>query len=353
MTEVELKIADYIISHHIDLLRVEAGVRNEALALLNKLGRELESVLRARDFTKYTQPQVKSMLAEITKVIDAYYTEIQKPINAAMVGIADVQAHIVQNAVNSAFIVNIEANLPAVAYLKNVIGQTLIQGAALKDWFKRQSAETAFRFGNMVRQGMVNGETNAQILKSVLGTPTQPGLAVMDVSKRNLQTLIHTTIQTVANKARLETIRANPAVNKGIRQMSTLDSHTSLICIAYSGAEWDLDGNPINETVLPFNGGPPRHFNCRSILTPIPKTYRELGYDIDEPDVGTRASMDGPVRGDMTMAQFLKRQGKDFENASLGEGRAQLWRDKKITLQQLLDQRGNPLSMTQLLRKFK
>jgi hypothetical protein len=36
----------------------------------------------------------------------------------------------------------------------------------------------------------------------------------------------------------------------------------------------------------------------------------------------------------------------------LGKGRAELWRDGKITLQQLLDQRGNPLTLQQLRQRY-
>ena len=128
--------------------------------------------------------------------------------------------------------------------------------------------------------------------------------------------------------------------------------HNSPTCIAYSGAEWDLSGNPINGTRLPFNGGPPRHFNCRSALVGITKTFRELGIDIDEPAIGTRASADGQIRADTTFAEFLDRKGKAFQDEVLGPGRAELWRKKVITLNQLLDQRGNPLTLEELRKKY-
>jgi len=36
----------------------------------------------------------------------------------------------------------------------------------------------------------------------------------------------------------------------------------------------------------------------------------------------------------------------------LGSGRAQLWRDGKLTLEQLLDLSGNPLTLAQLRAKY-
>jgi hypothetical protein len=137
-------------------------------------------------------------------------------------------------------------------------------------------------------------------------------------------------------------------VIKGVEQISTLDSHTSEICMAYSGAQWDLDGEPLPGTTLPFNGGPPRHVNCRSVLVPITKTFKELGIDIEEPAPSTRASDEGPISATITFDDFLKRKTTEEQDAMLGKGKAQLFRDGKITLRDLLDQSGNPLTLKEL-----
>ena len=111
----------------------------------------------------------------------------------------------------------------------------------------------------------------------------------------------------VAADARLATYKANSDIIKGVRQLSTMDGHTTPTCVAYSGAECDLDGNPINGTTLPFNGGPPRHWGCRSVLTSITKTFKELGIKglPELPDTGERASDLGPIDRKTTMDQFL------------------------------------------------
>jgi hypothetical protein len=60
--------------------------------------------------------------------------------------------------------------------------------------------------------------------------------------------------------------------------------------------------------------------------------------------------MDGVVAADLTFDQFLKSKPPEFADKMLGKGRAELWRSGKITLNQLLDQRGNPLTLAQLKR---
>jgi hypothetical protein len=120
--------------------------------------------------------------------------------------------------------------------------------------------------------------------------------------------------------------------------------------MAYSGAEWDLDGVPINGNTLPFNSGCPRHWGCRSLIVPITLSYRELGIDVDKPK-GTRASDLGQIPSDTTFDGFLKRHDAAYVDNLLGPGRAKLWRDGKITLNDLVNQTGRPLTLDQLARK--
>jgi hypothetical protein len=81
----------------------------------------------------------------------------------------------------------------------------------------------------------------------------------------------------------------------------------------------------------------------------VTKSFEELGLkDTKEIPPGTRASMNGQVPADITFDDFLIKKSETFQNKLLGAKRAQLWRDKKITLTQLVDFRGFPLTLEQL-----
>lgn len=149
-----------------------------------------------------------------------------------------------------------------------------------------------------------------------------------------------------ANAARLAVFRKNADILLGVEQISTLDSHTCLICIAYSNGQWDLDGNPINGTTLPFDGGPPRHFNCRSVLVGISKNilFRDRQ--------GTRASDEGQLNRKITFDEFLKRKSQTYIDEMLGKGRADLWRKGKITCRDLLNNEGRIISLEELRAQF-
>lgn len=92
--------------------------------------------------------------------------------------------------------------------------------------------------------------------------------------------------------------------------------------------------------------------NCRSTVIPVLKTLREMGIDRDNFQQTTRASMDGQVAADITFDQFLRGKPQEFADKMLGKGRAELWREGKITLSELLNQRGQPLTLKELAAKY-
>jgi len=302
--------------------------------------------------TVFTRDRLTRLLRQAVQVIDEYYTDIAAEVHQTLQGVARVEAASSVSALRSVagtVLVSLEANLPPQQFLKTLLSRTLIHGARSATWWKRQARDTQIRFANVVRAGVIKGETTPQIVARVLGTPIAPG--VLKTSKANARSLVHASIQQVANEARLETFKSMGDIVKGVRQLSTLDSHTTEICIAYAGAEWNLSGVPMGRTRLPFNGGPPRHWGCRSVLVPVTKTFRELG--IARPEVGRLnpryASADGPT--DVTMRQWLDSRTVEQLNDQLGKGRAKLFRAGKITLQDLVDGRGNPLTLAQLERR--
>jgi len=96
----------------------------------------------------------------------------------------------------------------------------------------------------------------------------------------------------------------------------------------------------------------PLHFNCRSIILPITKTFRELGLDIDEIPSGTRSSIDGRVSNDTTFEQWFEGKSATFQESYLGKSRYQLFKDGKITFNDLVNQNGRTLSVSELKQKY-
>jgi hypothetical protein len=344
------RLADDLLARHIDIFRFEAGERQKVLRILKTMEEDLIDILLRAKLTEIGRADKAALLKQAQAVISDYYGRAGSEVDQSLGELGRLEAAVSVADMGAAFSGAIEMQLPPESYFKALVSETLIQGAPSRDWWGKQAADVQFRFANELRQGLAQGETNAQIIRRIKGGAGVPGL--MDKPRHNVAALVQTSVATVANSARLAGFKANADLMKGFHQLSTLDGHTSTTCVAYSGGEWGLQYKPINGTKLPFNGGPPRHFNCRSILTPLLKTFRELGIDIPEPPRSTRASSDGPIAASTTFEQFLDRKGATFTDNLLGPGRAELWRERKITLQQLLDQSGRPLSLDALKAKY-
>ena len=344
MNKADLALMDKYLARQVSLLRFTAGEQNKTLALLKQMQVELKAKLR-NGLTDFSKARVNKVLKEATAVIDDYYAKTTESVNS--LALARNEAKFTTNTFAG---IGLDASLPSEAALKVLVNGSLIEGAQSSAWWARQSEDLSFKFTNQVRQGIVQNETLQQIIRRVAGSKRLGIPGIMDISRRNASALVHTSIMQVANDARLATFKANNDIVKGMRQLSTLDSHTSLVCVTYSGAEWNLEGIPIGGNTLPFNSGCPRHWGCRSLIVPITLSYRELGIDIDKPK-GTRASDLGQIKSDTTFDEFLKRHDTAYVDDLLGPGRAKLWRDGKITLNDLVNQTGRPLTLEQLQKK--
>lgn len=342
LRSIDLILQDDAIAGQLSLLRFTAGEQKRVLVILNQLQKDLRAKLLG-DLTDFGKARVNRLLRQTNDIIENGYKAVQTELDFH--GMAKQQATAAQK---SFVALGLDASLPTEAALKALVNGSLIEGAPSAAWWAKQNDNTAFAFAAQVRQGVAGNETVQQIVRRIIGSKRLGTVGIMETSRRGATALVHTSIQQVANDARLATFKANDDIVKGVMQLSTLDSHTTKICIAYSGASWDLEGNPIDGNTLPFNGGTPRHFNCRSVLTAITRTYKELGIDIPEAPPGTRASDLGQIPATTTFESFLDRHDAAYTDKLLGPGRAKLYRDGKITLTQLVDFSGRPLTLKEL-----
>lgn len=237
------------------------------------------------------------------------------------------------------------------ATIKALVSGIAVEGSPVSVWWNRQSIDLRNNFMDAMRTAMRNGEGLTQAAVRIVGGTVDgvslPG--IMKTTKARAAALVATAQSAVSNEAALATFQANSDVIKAVTQVSTLDNKTSDICIAYSGQTWNVETlQPIPPSKLRFKSGPPRHWNCRSRLRPVTKSFKELGVDAKEIPPGTRASMDGQVPADITFDAWLEQKSKSFQDKLLGPGRARLWRGHKISLTQLVDFRGFPLTLDQL-----
>ncbi|THA10426.1 minor capsid protein, partial [Rodentibacter pneumotropicus] len=213
---------------------------------------------------------------------------------------------------------------------------SLIAGAPLEEWWKKQGNESAFRFENLLRQGLLDGKQTHELVGDVKD--------LMSTSRRHAETLVITAVAKTADEAHQALRDENLDLIKGEKHLATLDTRTSEVCRVRDGLMWDIDKKPIDHD-LPYRR-PPLHPRCRSILQLVLKSWKELGFDnVDEVPESTRASMDGQVSENVNYENWLKGKSQAEQDVVLGKGKADLWRRGVITFRDMLDQSGRPLTL--------
>lgn len=339
----ELELADAIIRHSLELQRLSAHDEAEALAIMQQLEAELRQLLASQQLTEAGKREINELVKAAEKAISSRYNDISAAVDTRgiMLMVADRTVETLREVIPA-------ASFPSAARIASLSSDILIDGAPSSAWWERQSEQTAFEFAREVRQGVLLNETQEQIVTRIVGRRGEPG--IMDTARRHVRSLVHSSVMTAANQARLETYRKNSRHMRGLRWLATLDSHTCQQCAALDGSAWNLDGEPLDGTTVDFQL-PPAHFACRCIASPLPKSLDAIlgvsGIDARLESTRTRASKDGPTRS-VRFDDFLKRQDRGFVEEMLGARRADLYLTGKITLRDLISGTGRPLSLSEI-----
>lgn len=233
---------------------------------------------------------------------------------------------------------------------------TLPNGQVVQKAFRGIAEDQAELFGQVVRQGLLTGETTDEIANRLKGRLRyqQPGSVkqiavkggqVTTVANNQVVALVRTSINQVANAASQQVYEANQDITKKYRYVATLDSRTSAICRALDGREFEYGKGPM----------PPQHFNCRSTTVAV-IDYEGLGFE--PPREGKRAAQGGMVPADQSYGQWLAKQPKARKIEALGKSKVAYF-DKlsakygpKDAIAKLVRDDGSEVTLEQLRKRY-
>lgn len=179
-----------------------------------------------------------------------------------------------------------------------------------------------------IQIGSSLGETSQQISRRLTG--------IHQLQQDQASSLVRTMTNHIASTARVEVLKANDDILKGMRRIATLDSKTTLYCMS------------IDQTVIPLDGPkPPYHWGCRTSLVPVLKD--EFAREIPG---STRPSI-GPdgvalVSSKTSYQEWLARQPAAFQRDILGPNRYALFSKGELSLDKFIDDNGKTLTLQQL-----
>ncbi|UVM65041.1 phage head morphogenesis protein [Pseudomonas sp. B21-009] len=202
--------------------------------------------------------------------------------------------------------------------------QRISINGALDQYGTKKSAEII----SEIRMGSALGETSGQISRRLTSLGVQ--------QRDQAQALVNTMTNHIASTARVEVLKDNDDILKGMRRVATLDSRTTMFCMS------------IDQTVIPLDGPkPPYHWRCRTTIIPVLKD--EFAREIPG---STRPSV-GPdgveqVSSKTSYSEWLARQPAAFQSDVLGPERYKLFSKGELSIDRFVDDDGKTLTLKEL-----
>lgn len=358
MASINETLLDESIAHAVDLQEYSVGVLRRMVALLNRvdtdLVAELAAALERLPVESFTVERLDLLLQAVRDLNAQAYAAVMGALAAELQAMAEYEAgyqlqlfeEVIPEPVQVRF--PIASVTPAQVY--SAAMSRPFQGRLLRDWASSVEAGRMAKIREAVRVGYVEGETATQIVRRIRGTRAeQYADGLLQRPRRDLMAVVQTAIGHTAAVAREQFVEANQDIIKAVVWRSTLDTKTSEPCRIRDGRKYEAATHKPVGHKIPWLQGPGRiHWNCRSTSTPVTKSWRELGFDIDEMTPGERASMDGQVPADTTYAEWLQRQSAARQDQVLGPERGRLLREGGLTLPDLYSPSGKWLSLDEL-----
>lgn len=342
------QILDATIRRAIVLERIKAGVFRRVVGHLNQeVYPELLSKLDARlgriaslgrDTGPRTTQRLKTLAQQLRPIVTEGYRGAARLWREDLVDLAFLDSNWATGSIKTAVPVSVSTIAPSSAQLRAIVDDRPFQGRILKEWASKLSADTVGRVSEQLRIGGALGETRDDLVRRIRGTKAAKFAdGVLARSRREVETVVRTSVQHTSQFARAATYEANSDLVKSVRYVATLDTRTSPICRALDGQAFDIGKGP----------RPPMHHQCRSTTVPVIKSWEDLGINLKEAPPGTRASMDGQVPSAVSYEQWLRLQPKARQLEALGRGRFDAYK-RGVPLSRMVDQRHRPLSVAEL-----
>lgn len=277
MPNLNQQFAEWNILRTVDLQAVATWMIRDLIRSLRQLEAEILAQVILMDPTAgrtlgAKKDRLANLLSDIKELIRTAYAEMLNRVNDFFEDIADVDNERQREQIFAIFGVKPSSRTK----LAGIAG-VLILGATAEDWLSRQAGDLDFRIKTALTTGFGNGEPLDVLSKRIRGTaaPDKEGGDIVviprpvETAERNAEVLIRTGVESISDEVTKRVAEKIPdSIRVGWQQISVLDSRTTQTCRAYAFKIWDREYKPIGHD-LPFDGGCPRHWGCRSSITQI------------------------------------------------------------------------------------
>ena len=357
MASINERFMDFQVAQQIRWIRLQNTQVRDALRTLRaseaNVKRALDnSNLGEGRFTVARLNALKVQINEVTKVLESKLTPmIAGNVRDSAVSAAEIELAAFERILPA----GLDVTTPNLGVLQTSVLSSPFNGAPVGDWTKAFHRSLNTTTWTTIVDGITSGMTNQELTRSLLGTASQQFKdGALQARRRGLEALVRTSTNHATNQGRQQVWATNSSLLSGVRWVATLDMRTSPICQERDGKVGPVTDTPGwtppagAEPLSPPMARPPAHVNCRSTTTAVVKSWKELGFKMEELPAGTRASMNGQVPANMTYFEWLGKQSAANQKEILGQTRYDIWKKDGIAPDRFINDQGVRLTLDQI-----
>lgn len=208
----------------------------------------------------------------------------------------------------------------------------------LEPFIRDFSAAEIKRISDIVRTGIVTGQSNQEIAKFVTGKN-----GTLDKkSRKATKSMVRTATNHVSNIAKQKSYDDNDDIIIGYEIVATLDGRTTDICIGFDGLKVKNSDR--------YQPKPPFHVACRTTTKPT----LDGRFNTDDSPASRTARGDDKteVGASKSYYSWLKNQSAKFQDETIGPNRGALLRNGGLTTNEFrklsTDQLFNPITLDEM-----
>lgn len=354
---VNTALRDAEIDHSVDLRLYSDSVVRRIIGILNRadagLFSELVQKLEYMTPERFTIKRLEVMLESVRVMNRDAYAAVDSTLRDEIKGLTSLELQfqegmLAHNMPPSIDIARVDINQVYAGAMSRPF-----QGALLSEFLQDQEESKAKLIRRTIADGYVQNRTTDQIVRDLRGTKENKYRdGALETTRREAAAVVRTALSHTAQFAKDRFVEQNKDILGNLQWLSTLDNRTTPECQVRDGKVYTLKHKPVGHD-YPWGAGPGRlHWQCRSTFVPLTKSWKDLGVDIEEFDIGDRASMDGSVPAKTDYETWLAAQTPARQRQVLGETRAKLFTEGGLTFEELRNARGEDLTLDELRKRY-
>ncbi len=191
------------VQHQIYLQRYSTQTVHDMLDLLNQSEIDITGKLANADLTAFSQKRLHALLSEIRQISNQAYQLLRERLDGTLTDTAHYEVDFNAKLIEGMLPIELTLARPSIDTLSALITSKPMQGRFIADEVKDLDAGRIKQIGQALRLGIIEGETNSDIIRRIRSSKAQNYKdGILQRSRDDVERLVRTSITHITARAR-------------------------------------------------------------------------------------------------------------------------------------------------------